>query len=65
MSIRPLPFKFLGQLQNTGPYVKVLNRRDSVARYSLQVFKERERHNTYKYKTDIEGIYFSMYYSRL
>ena len=29
------------------------------------VFKERERYKTYKYKTDIEGIYFSMYYSRL
>ena len=56
------PLNFWEQLQNTGPYFKVLNRRGSVARYSLQVFKERERHNTYKYKTDIESIYFSMYY---
>ena len=55
----------LEQLQNTGPYFKVLNRSGSVAHQSRQVFKERERYKTYKYKTDIEGIYFSMYYSRL
>ena len=53
------------QLQNTGPYFKVLNRSGSVARQSRQVFKERERYKTYEYKTDIEGIYFNMYYSRL
>ena len=57
--------KCLEQLQNTGPYFQVLNRSGSVARQSRQVFKERERYKTYKYKTDIEGIYFSMYYSRL
>ena len=57
--------KCLEQLQNTGPYFQVLNRSCSVARQSRQVFKERERYKTYKYKTDIEGKYFSMYYSRL
>ena len=45
--------------------LKGLNRSGSVARQSRQVFKEREGYKTYKYKTDIEGIYFSMYYSRL
>ena len=43
------------ELQNTGPYFKVLYRSGSVARQSRQVFKERERYKTYKYKTDIEG----------
>ena len=56
---------FWEQLQNTGPYFKVLNRSGSVAPQSRQVFKERERYKTYQHKTEIEGIYFSMYYSRL
>ena len=60
-----LLFSTSEQVQNTGPYFKVLNRSGSVARLSRQVFKERERYKTYKYKTGIEGIYFSMYYSRL
>ena len=41
-----------GLQENTLPYFQVfnvLNRSDSVARYSWQVFKERERYETYKW----------------
>ena len=44
------------QLQKTGPYLKVLNRSGSVARWSIRVFIARQRYKRYKCKTNT-GIF--------